>query len=59
MNVRLNGALRDLTLPGQTSTISDIALKWGFRHMSRFSAYYRKAFGELPSNTLNRSHAKA
>jgi transcriptional regulator GlxA family with amidase domain len=55
MNARLNGALRDLVVAGPTCTVADIAAKWGFRHMSRFSEHYRKAFGELPSQTLSRS----
>ncbi len=33
-------------------TVSKIALKWGFRHMGRFSAYYTELFGENPSQTL-------
>ena len=37
--------------PDQT-TVSKIALKWGFRHMGRFSAYYTELFGENPSQTL-------
>ncbi|ACD20966.1 helix-turn-helix domain-containing protein [Paraburkholderia phytofirmans] len=55
MNVRLNGALRDLLGAGPTCTVADVASRWGFRHMSRFSEQYRKAFGELPSRTLSRS----
>lgn len=34
------------------TTVSKIALKWGFRHMGRFSAYYTELFGENPSQTL-------
>ncbi len=37
--------------PNET-TISKIAIKWGFRHMGRFSAYYTELFGENPSQTL-------
>ncbi|WP_322032876.1 helix-turn-helix transcriptional regulator [Paraburkholderia sp. J76] len=55
INMRLNGALRDLIMPGQTLPVSAIASKWGFRHLSRFSAQYRNAFGELPSDTLART----
>ena len=55
MTARLNGALRDLLTCGSDGNVSTIALKWGFRHMSRFSDYYRNAFGELPSSTLARS----
>ncbi|WP_087691668.1 helix-turn-helix transcriptional regulator [Pandoraea sp. PE-S2R-1] len=55
LNVRLNGALRDLLVAGPTCTVSEVAFKWGFRHMSRFSEQYHKVFGELPGRTLSRS----
>lgn len=29
--------------------VTDLAMAWGFNHLSRFSAYYREFFGELPS----------
>ncbi|WP_028354633.1 helix-turn-helix domain-containing protein [Bordetella petrii] len=57
MTARLNGALRDLLTCGEDCTVSDVAMKWGFRHMSRFAQYYRHAFGELPRDTLSRSRA--
>ena len=34
--------------------VNDIASHWGFWHMGQFAADYRKLFGELPSETLNR-----
>lgn len=55
MNARLNGALRDLLAAGPACTVAAVAAKWGFRHMPRFSQYYRRTFGEMPSDTLNRS----
>jgi AraC-like DNA-binding protein len=33
-------------------TVTDIATKWGFNHLGRFSAAYRERFGEMPSQTL-------
>ncbi|MGV2909241.1 helix-turn-helix transcriptional regulator [Achromobacter sp. AGC25] len=53
MTARLNGALRDLLTDGQSS-VSEVATKWGFRHMSRFAQYFRQAFGESPRDTLRR-----
>ncbi len=38
-------------------TVSKVALKWGFRHMGRFSAYYTELFGENPSQTLKNTQA--
>jgi len=34
------------------TTVSQIAQKWGFTHMGRFSIYYKALFGENPSMTL-------
>lgn len=32
--------------------VTDVAMKWGFFHQSRFAQQYREHFGELPSRTL-------
>lgn len=54
-SIRLNGARRDLRkLPSQMS-VQEIASHWGFWHLPRFSAEYRKLFGELPSETRQRA----
>lgn len=34
--------------------VTDIAMRWGFFHQSRFAQQYREHFGELPSVTLAR-----
>jgi AraC-like DNA-binding protein len=34
--------------------ITEIATRWGFSHMGRFSVEYRRRFGESPSETLRR-----
>jgi len=41
--------------PGES--ITEIAAKWGFSHMGRFSVEYRRRFGESPSETLHRRRA--
>jgi AraC-like DNA-binding protein len=52
---RLNGARKDLRrLASPELRITDIANKWGFRHLGQFAGDYRAWFGELPSQTLNR-----
>jgi transcriptional regulator GlxA family with amidase domain len=38
-------------------SIISIASRWGFLHMGRFAAVYRKRFGEAPSETLGRRFA--
>jgi transcriptional regulator GlxA family with amidase domain len=37
--------------PG-TTTITQTATRWGFTHLGRFAADYRRTFGELPSDLL-------
>jgi AraC-like DNA-binding protein len=32
--------------------ISDVAMRWGFYHPSRFAQQYQERFGELPSDTV-------
>jgi AraC-like DNA-binding protein len=36
----------------EETSVSNVALDHGFGHLGRFSADYRRAFGELPSETL-------
>jgi len=51
--VRLCGARRELKrLAGSGDTVHDVAARWGFWHMSAFSADYKQQFGELPSATM-------
>lgn len=56
--VRLNRARRDLSLPrNDRMTVASVATHWGFWHLGRFSLDYRRLFGELPSDTLQRAIA--
>ncbi|MCG6862998.1 MAG: helix-turn-helix domain-containing protein [Chromatiaceae bacterium] len=41
-------------LRGTGERISDIAMRWGFLHLGRFSEDYRRLFGECPQDTLRR-----
>jgi AraC family ethanolamine operon transcriptional activator len=50
--VRLNGVRRDLKRAVPGARIGDVAARWGFWHLSQFSADYRRMFGELPSETV-------
>jgi len=53
---RLNGARHDLArADAGWTTVTRIALNWGFSHPGRFSASYLALFGELPSQTLKKS----
>ncbi|WP_418648011.1 helix-turn-helix domain-containing protein [Thauera butanivorans] len=55
--IRLNAVRRALKQAGgnERATVADIAARWGFWHLSHFSADYKAMFGELPSETLRRS----
>ena len=52
----LDQARRHLREQGDEFTsVGTVALAFGFGHFGRFAAYYRRQFGELPSETLARS----
>ncbi|MGN8048400.1 helix-turn-helix transcriptional regulator [Curtobacterium sp. 22159] len=53
--VRLRRAHEDLLRaePGQVA-VADVAARWGFTHMGRFSGEYLRRFGEYPKQTLRR-----
>jgi AraC-like DNA-binding protein len=38
--------------------VTDIALRWGFTHLSDFAARYRARFGCLPSDTLRSTRGR-
>lgn len=52
-NLRLDRA-RQALLDEPDSNIACVALRWGFGHLGRFSADYRKRFGESPSQSVRR-----
>jgi AraC family transcriptional regulator, ethanolamine operon transcriptional activator len=54
-SVRLTGARRALQDPTGTTSVTDVALRWGFFHLGRFAHDYRDLFGESPSDTLRRA----
>lgn len=37
-----------------TSTVADIARKWGFWRLAPFCTHYRRVYGKTPDSTLNR-----
>ncbi|RUM07919.1 AraC family transcriptional regulator [Rhizobium chutanense] len=52
--LRMLAAHRELLEAGAKLAIADVALRWGFTHLGRFAAEYKKRFGQLPSRTLKR-----
>ncbi|WP_431038503.1 helix-turn-helix domain-containing protein [Pseudomonas yamanorum] len=53
--LRLNAVRRELRTSTQTHGVQEVAARWGFWHLSRFSGDYRTLFGESPSQTLRRT----
>ena len=53
--IRLNGVRAELLRTRQYGKVAEIAMKWGFSHLGRFSRYYRQLFGETPRETANRN----
>lgn len=57
---RLNGVRRQLkAVTADQTTVTDVAIQWGFWHMGQFSKDYKKMFDESPSETLRCPHVRA
>lgn len=53
--IRLGKVRADLLrADAQRTRVTDVAMRWGFFHQSRFAQQYREQFNELPSATLQR-----
>ena len=53
---RLNGAHKALRAADPASTtVTKVATDWGFWHFGDFASYYRKVFGQRPSDTLKKT----
>jgi transcriptional regulator GlxA family with amidase domain len=48
---RLFRVRRDLMTADPREKVTDVAMRWGFYHLGRFSGFYSEHFGELPSET--------
>jgi len=44
-------AVRERLLASDPSSVTQVALEYGFSHVGRFAQYYRERFGELPHTT--------
>ncbi|MEV6906377.1 AraC family transcriptional regulator [Amycolatopsis sp. NPDC051071] len=52
--IRLDHVHQDLVAIAQgraEGSVTDVALRWGFTHLGRFSGFYRETYGKLPSET--------
>jgi len=54
-SVALRGARDDLRAGSPaTTSVTEVAMRWGFWHLGRFSGTYARHHGELPRDTLRR-----
>jgi AraC-like DNA-binding protein len=53
---RLERAREELidAVPVDGVTVTEVAYRWGFKHLSNFAVLYRQRWGESPSDTLRR-----
>ena len=56
---RLDGVRTELRQDHDDLSVTHIANRWGFDHLSRFAAFYRRQFGELPSETIRAGRPSA
>jgi len=52
-NLRLD-RIRTELLTSEAKSVTSVAMRWGFSHMGRFSAEYKRRFGESPSQSFRR-----
>jgi AraC-like DNA-binding protein len=48
---RAHAALLDMSVRGGNTSVADIAHRWQFRHLGRFTALYRSSYGQTPAHT--------
>jgi len=58
VEVRMQLAHQRMLVASANDSVSRIAMECGFVHLGRFSANYKRRFGEKPSQTIQRSPAR-
>ena len=53
-NLRLAAVRNHLLSAASGTRVADVALRWGFAHLGRFSMAYRRKFGEHPRQTIRK-----
>jgi AraC-like DNA-binding protein len=53
-STRFERVRHELLEANEDTTVTSVALRWGFSHLGRFAAEYRARFHESPSETLRR-----
>lgn len=57
-SVRLERVHADLVARATEVSITEVATRWGFYHLSRFAGHYKRRFGVLPSVTHKQAIAQ-
>ena len=52
--LRLQRVRQELLDSSEVTSITEVAMRWGFSQLGQFAADYRSKFGEKPSDTLRR-----
>ena len=52
INPTHSNAHNDPSTHPATTSVTDVALRWGMTHTGRFAAAYRRKYGVAPSATL-------
>lgn len=55
---RMEKAREALACGDANASVTEIAMEWGFFHLGNFSAAYRDAYGERPSETLRKAQER-
>lgn len=55
--LRLAAVRESLLRSGTDASVTEVATRYGFTHLGRFSAQYRRSFGKSPSATLRQGRA--
>jgi len=51
---RMQRVRHELMTGVEVTSVTDVALKWGFAQLGQFAVDYRAAFREKPSDTLHK-----
>lgn len=54
-SIRMERVHHELLEAHPAASVTEIAMKWGFTNLGRFSDGYRRRYGELPSQTLRQA----
>lgn len=52
LDIRLERVHADLVDADDSTTVTDVAVRWGFTHTGRFASSFRRKYGVLPSEVL-------